>query len=114
MWVPISVALFLLPSLILWWMLRQARKAENTKTISVSSARDQQEQCLTYLFALLVPLFDGNTDGMREPTAVSLAFIFVMFFLGQRQGWKPPHTRDQLLASIRENAARTVRSDCRR
>lgn len=78
-WIPICVALFLLPTLILWAILRQARKAENTKTIHISSAKDQREHLLTYLFAMLIPLFDANTDGMRDLTAVSLAFIFVMF-----------------------------------
>lgn len=78
-WIPICVGLFLLPTLILWAILRQARKAENTKTIHISSAKDQREHLLTYLFAMLIPLFDANTDGMRDLTAVSLAFIFVMF-----------------------------------
>ncbi|WP_176247537.1 hypothetical protein [Mesorhizobium australicum] len=70
---------FLLPNLMLWWILRQARKAENTKTIHISSAKDQREHLLTYLFAMLIPLFDANTDGMRDIIAVSIAFIFVMF-----------------------------------
>lgn len=78
-WIPICVVLFLLPTLILWAILRQARNAENTKTIHISSAKDQREHLLTYLFAMLIPLFDANTDGMRDLTAVSLAFIFVMF-----------------------------------
>ena len=78
-WIPICIVLFLLPTLILWSILRQARKAENTKTIHISSAKDQREHLLTYLFAMLIPLFDANTDGMRDLTAVSLAFIFIMF-----------------------------------
>lgn len=78
-WIPICVALFLMPSLVLWWILQQARKSENTKTIHISSAKDQREHLLTYLFAMLIPLFDANTDGMRDLTAVSLVFIFVMF-----------------------------------
>jgi len=78
-WIPICVALFLLPTLILWWILRRARKTENTKTIHISSAKDQREHLLTYLFAMLIPLFDANTDGMRDLSAVSLTFIFVMF-----------------------------------
>ena len=78
-WVPICMVLFLLPTFILWWILRQASKVENTKTIHISSAKDQREHLLTYLFAMLVPLFDANTDSMRDLTAVSLALIFVMF-----------------------------------
>lgn len=78
-WIPICVALFILPTLVLWWILGQARTAENTKTIHISSAKDQREHLLTYLFAMLIPLFDANTDHMRDLTAVALAFIFVMF-----------------------------------
>lgn len=78
-WIPICVTLFLLPTLVLWGILHQARKAENTKTIHISSARDQREHLLTYLFAMLIPMFDANTDGIRDLTAVSLALIFVMF-----------------------------------
>lgn len=78
-WIPICVVLFLLPTLILRAIFHRARKVENTKTIHISSAKDQREHLLTYLFAMLIPLFDANTDGMRDLTAVSLAFIFVMF-----------------------------------
>jgi hypothetical protein len=78
-WLPICVVLFLLPTLILWLILRQARKAENTKTVHISTAKDQREHLLTYLFAMLIPLFDANTDDLRDLTAVALAFIFVMF-----------------------------------
>lgn len=78
-WIPICVALFLLPTLVLSWMIQQARKIENTKTIHISSAKDQREHLLTYLFAMLIPLFDVNNDGIRDLTAASLAFIFVMF-----------------------------------
>lgn len=78
-WIPICVVLFLLPTLVLWLILRQARKSENTKTINISSAKDQREHLLTYLFAMLIPLFDANTDGMRDLIATSLAFIFVIF-----------------------------------
>lgn len=78
-WIPVCAGLFLLPTIILWWTLRRARKAENTKTIHITSAKDQWEHLLTYLFAMLIPLFDANTDGMRDLTAVSVAFIFVIF-----------------------------------
>lgn len=78
-WLPVCGFLFLLPTVILWWILHQARKAENTKTIHISSAKDQREHLLTYLFAMLIPLFDANTDDMRDLIAVSLALIFVMF-----------------------------------
>ncbi|MEQ9345662.1 MAG: hypothetical protein RIG26_04380 [Thalassospira sp.] len=78
-WVPICIGLFLLPTLILWLTFRHARKTENTKTIKISSAKDQREHLLTYLFTMLIPLFDANTDGMRDLTAVAIALMFVMF-----------------------------------
>lgn len=78
-WIPICLGLFILPNVILWWILQRARKTQNTKTIQISSAKDQREHLLTYLFAMLIPLFDANTDEIRDLTAVSLAFLFVMF-----------------------------------
>ena len=78
-WIPICMGFFLLPNLILWVILWQTRKNENTKTIHISSSKDQREHLLTYLFAMLIPLFDANTDGMRDLIAVCIALIFVMF-----------------------------------
>lgn len=78
-WIPTCLVLFVLPTAILYWVFSRARKSENVKTIDVVSARDQREHLLTYLFAMLIPLFDVNLGGVRDIVAVAFALAFVMF-----------------------------------
>lgn len=78
-WIPTCLVLFVLPNAILYWVFSRAQKSENVKTIDVVSARDQREHLLTYLFAMLIPLFDVNLGGVRDIVAVAFALAFVMF-----------------------------------
>lgn len=78
-WVPACAFLFILPTVILFWIFRRAKANRNEKTISVSSSRDQREHLLTYLFAMLIPLFQASLSGVREIVAMSVAFLFIMF-----------------------------------
>lgn len=78
-WIPACLVFFALPTAILYWIFRRARKSENLKTIDVVSARDQREHLLTYLFAMLIPLFDANLGGVRDIFAVAFALAFVVF-----------------------------------
>lgn len=78
-WVPGCVAIFLLPTILLWLFFRRAKRQENDKTITVHSAKDQREHLLTYLFAMLIPLFDANLGGYRDLIAIFVALLFVLF-----------------------------------
>lgn len=78
-WIPLCFALFAIPNLILWLIFRRVRKSENTKTIDVEKAGDQREHLFTYLFAMLIPLFDVSLGGMRDVAAMMLAMVFVIF-----------------------------------
>lgn len=78
-WIPVCVALFLLPTGILLYIFRRAKASQNEKTITIVSSRDQREHLLTYLFAMLIPLFDANLSGGRDLVAIAVAFLFVMF-----------------------------------
>jgi len=78
-WIPICLGLFLLPNILLWLIFRNSEAKKNEKSITVVSSSDQREHLLTYLFAMLIPLFDANTDGFRDLIAVTLALSFVMF-----------------------------------
>lgn len=78
-WIPLCLALFALPNIFLWLIFRRVRKNENTKTIDVERASDQREHLFTYLFAMLIPLFDVSLGGARDVAAMMLAMIFVMF-----------------------------------
>lgn len=78
-WVPLCTALFLLPSVLLFFFSRRAKKQQNDKTIAIRTAKDQREHLLTYLFAMLIPLFDANLGGYRDLIAVFVALLFVLF-----------------------------------
>lgn len=78
-WISTCLVLFVLPTAILYWVFSRARKSENVKTIDVVSARAQREHLLTYLFAMLIPMFDVNLGGVRDIVAVAFALAFVMF-----------------------------------
>lgn len=79
LWIPTCVFLFILPTAILCLVFRRARANQNEKTIVVESARDQREHLLTYLFAMLIPLFQATLTAVRDIAAISIAFLFVMF-----------------------------------
>lgn len=78
-WVPSCIVIFLLPTILLWLFFRRAKRQENDKTITVHSAKDQREHLLTYLFAMLIPLFDANLGGYRDLIAIFVALLFVLF-----------------------------------
>lgn len=78
-WVPVCIALFLLPTIFLWLAFQRAKRNQNDKTITVCSAKDQREHLLTYLFAMLIPLFDVNLGGYRDLAATFVALTFVLF-----------------------------------
>lgn len=78
-WAPICGFLFLLPTFIIWLFIIRAKSNQNTKTVTPKSAKDQREHLLTYLFAMLIPIFDANLDGYRDLTAIFTALGFVVF-----------------------------------
>lgn len=78
-WVPVCLFLFVLPTAILYFIFHRARTSENVKTIDVVSSRDQREHLLTYLFAMLIPLFDVNLGGVRDIVSVAFALSFIVF-----------------------------------
>lgn len=78
-WVPLCIALFILPTLLICVFLKISKKNDNVKTITVANAKDQREHLLTYLFAMLIPLFDANLDQLRDVTSIFIAFLFITF-----------------------------------
>ncbi len=73
------VAMFVLPNLVLWDRIATAKRRNDTQTVEVLTARDQREHLLTYLFAMLIPLYDANLGDARSVVAVGAALAFVVF-----------------------------------
>jgi hypothetical protein len=77
-WIPACLAMFAIPTIILALMQRYQTKIDNSQTINIVGVREEREHLLTYLFAMLIPLFDANLEGGRDLMAVGAAFIFVL------------------------------------
>lgn len=77
-WIPACLAMFALPTVILALVKQYQTKIDNSQTINVVSVKEEREHLLTYLFAMLIPLFDANLEGARDLMAVAAALVFVM------------------------------------
>jgi hypothetical protein len=78
-WISFCAAAVIIPNLFLWAQITTARRRDNTKTIQVASAKDQNEQLLVYLFAMLIPLFGVELNTPRGLVALLFAVLFVAF-----------------------------------
>ena len=79
LWWGSCLLLFAIPNLALLWLVRRARNRRIVQTIAVSSYTDRREHLITYLMALLIPLYDANIGDTRELVAAFLALLLVAF-----------------------------------
>lgn len=77
--VPICLALFLVPSVVLWLLWRRNVHIENTRTIEIRSAQDPKDHLLTYLFAMLLPLWQAGLGTPRDLYASFAALLLIIF-----------------------------------
>jgi len=78
-WLAICAVLLFAPNLIVWFVINRAIKRKNEQTIVVKSYADRREHLITYLFALLIPIYDANIGHGRELAAAFLALAFIAF-----------------------------------
>ena len=71
--------LFLAPTLVLWFFWNRAKVKNAVRTVTVIKAEDPKDHILTYLFAMLIPLFQSNLDDVRQLTVAVVAFGMIMF-----------------------------------
>jgi ABC-type xylose transport system permease subunit len=84
-WILFCAAMVIVPNVFLGLQLHVARRRGNRKTIEVKVCRDQTEQLLVYLFAMLIPLFGVELNGIRGLAALLLAVLFVAFIFWHMQ-----------------------------
>ena len=77
-WIPACLMMFAIPTIILVFIKHHQTRIDNSQTIKIIRVREEREHLLTYLFAMLIPLFDANLEGWRDLMAVAAAFIFVL------------------------------------
>jgi hypothetical protein len=78
-WLGACLALAIVPNLVLVWRWRIAKARNDHRVIHVTAARDQSEQLLVYLFAMLIPLYTASVATEREIISALAAIIFIVF-----------------------------------
>ena len=78
-WIGGCLGLAIIPNLVLMWRWRIAQRRNDHRVIVVTSARDQSEHLLVYLFAMLLPLYTANLANVRELSSAITAFVFIVF-----------------------------------
>lgn len=75
----VCLVLFLAPTLLLWAFWSRSRARNTVRTVKVIKAEDPKDHILTYLFAMLIPLFQSNIDDKRQLAVAILAICMIMF-----------------------------------
>ncbi len=79
LWAGICLMLFVIPSAAMKIVIRSAKLQENIKVIVPSQTEVHQEQLLTYLLAMLLPLIEVSFNGLRNALAGLLSLTFTSF-----------------------------------
>ncbi len=75
----VCLVLFLSPTLLLWIFWSRSKAKNTVRTVKVIKAEDPKDHILTYLFAMLIPLFQSNIDDKRQLAVAIVAICMIMF-----------------------------------
>lgn len=75
----VCLALFLAPTLALWGFWSRSIAKNTVRTVKVIKAEDPKDHILTYLFAMLIPLFQSNIDDKRQLAVAIVALCMITF-----------------------------------
>lgn len=76
---PVFLGLSVLPNAILILRIMVAAKQNDRKQIQVDQYTDNREHLLTYIFAMLIPIFQTSAATEADLYALLCTFIFVMY-----------------------------------
>lgn len=82
---PAFIGLALIPNLILMGRIIIAVKNNDRKRIRVMNSTDNREQLITYVFAMLLPLFQSSVSTEQELYATLCALLFVVYIFGHME-----------------------------
>jgi hypothetical protein len=76
------VILIVLPNIVLYARVRIAKRNNDAREIIVGTADDHRDHILTYLFAMLLPIYSEDIESMRNfvSTITAIAFIVFLFW----------------------------------
>ncbi len=82
---PSFIGLALIPNLILVFRIFVAIKNNDRKRIRVTNSTDNREQLITYIFAMLLPLFQSSVSTEQDLYAALCALLFVIYIFGHME-----------------------------
>jgi hypothetical protein len=84
---PTLIALALFPNLYLIFRIRFAIKQNDRKLISINdeTVTDNSDQLITYIFAMLLPLFQSAVASEQDLYSTLCAWLFVVYIFGHME-----------------------------
>lgn len=82
---PGFIGLALIPNFILVVRIFVAVKNDDRKRIRVTNSTDNREQLITYIFAMLLPLFQSSVSTEQDLYAALCALLFVVYIFGHME-----------------------------
>jgi hypothetical protein len=82
---PAFIGLALSPNLILVFRILLAIKNDDRKRIRATNSTDNREQLITYVFAMLLPLFQSAVSTEQDLYAALCALLFVVYIFGHME-----------------------------
>jgi hypothetical protein len=82
---PTFITLAVLPNVYLLVRMWQARHLNDRKRINVVGYTDNREQLITYVFAMLLPLFQSSVSSANDLYASLAATLLVIFIFGHME-----------------------------
>ena len=73
------------PNAYMAFRLWQAKKLNDRKIVQIDGYSDRREQLLTFVFAMLMPLFQSGVTTEADLYAALCAFLFVIYIFGNME-----------------------------
>lgn len=82
---PLFIGLALIPNIYLVFRIVYAIKQNDRKRIYPSNVTDNREQLITYIFAMLLPLFQSAVSTEQDLYSALCALLFVVYIFGHME-----------------------------
>jgi len=82
---PIFIGLALIPNIYLAFRIAYAVKQNDRKRIFPINVTDNREQLITYIFAMLLPLFQSAVSTEQDLYSALCALLFVVYIFGHME-----------------------------
>jgi len=82
---PAFIGLALIPNAYLGFRMRMAIRNHDRKRIHATNVTDNREQLITYIFAMLLPLYQSAVTTEQDLYAALCALLFVIYIFGNME-----------------------------